>query len=58
MLSNKITFFKEDKVAINEKKHIGYLKIFIHHYENMLNKKTYLPTHLKKGYDSQRNAIH
>ena len=27
-------FFKEDKVAINEKKHIGYIKIFIHHYKN------------------------
>ena len=33
MISDKITFFffKEDKVAINEKKHIGYLKIFIRH---------------------------
>ena len=28
-------FFKEDKVAIKEQKHIGYLKIFIHHYKNM-----------------------
>ena len=28
-------FLKEDKVAINEKKHIGYLKIFFHHYKNM-----------------------
>ena len=38
MLSDKITsffFLKEDKVAFNEKKHTGYLKIFIHHYKNM-----------------------
>ena len=28
-------FLKEDKVATNEEKHIGYLKIFIHHYKNM-----------------------
>ena len=39
MLSDKITsfflFFKEDKVAINEKKHIRYFKISIHHYKNM-----------------------
>ena len=38
MLSDKITsffIFKEDKVAINEKKHIGYIKIFIHHYKNL-----------------------
>ena len=45
-------FFKEDKVAINEKKHIGYLKIFFHHYKNMFymykEKKTYASTHLKK----------
>ena len=26
-----LPFFKEVKVAINENKHIGYLKIFIHH---------------------------
>ena len=35
MLSDKITsfflFFMEDKVVINKKKHIGYLKIFIHY---------------------------
>ena len=38
MLSDKITsffFLKEDKVDFNEKQHTGYLKIFIHHYENM-----------------------
>ena len=40
MLSDKITsffFLKEEKVAFNEKKKKpnGYLKIFIHHYENM-----------------------
>ena len=39
MLSDKITsfffFLKEDKVAFNEKKTNGYLKIFIHHYKNM-----------------------
>ena len=39
MLSDKITsfffFLKEDKVAFNEKKPNGYLKIFIHHYKNM-----------------------
>ena len=28
-------FLKEDKVAFNEKKTYGYLKIFIHHYKNM-----------------------
>ena len=35
--SDRITsfFFKEDKVVINEKRHIGYLKIFIHHYKNL-----------------------
>ena len=39
MLSDKITsvfpFFKEDKVAIKEKKHSRYLKIFTHHYKIM-----------------------
>ena len=38
MLSDKITsffFFKEDEVAFNEKKHIGYLKIFINYYRNI-----------------------
>ena len=37
MLSDKITsffFFKEDKVAFNEKKQMDTL-IFIHHYKNM-----------------------
>ena len=44
MLSDKITsffFLKEEKVAFNEKKKKkkkknGYLKIFIHHYKNVL----------------------
>ena len=39
VIKSHLSFFffslKEDKVAINEKKHIGYLKIFIHHYKNM-----------------------
>ena len=38
MLSDKITsffFLKEEKVAFNEKKTNGYLKIFIHHSINM-----------------------
>ena len=40
MLIDKITsffffFLKEEKVAFNEKKTNGYLKIFIHHYKNM-----------------------
>ena len=29
-------FFKEDKIAINEKNYIGYLEIFIHHYKNII----------------------
>ena len=39
MRSDEITFFiffKEDKVAFNQKKHIGYIKIFIHHYNGYL----------------------
>ena len=46
-------FLKEDKVAFNEKKTNGYLKIFIHHYKNMfyICKKKKASTHLKKCYD-------
>ena len=43
-------FLKEDKVAFNEKKPNGYLKIFIHHYKNMfyICEKKQASTHLKK----------
>ena len=34
MLSDKL-FLKEEKVAFNEKKPNGYLKVFIHHYKDM-----------------------
>ena len=31
-----VFFLKEDKIAINEKKYIGYLEIFIHHFKNII----------------------
>ena len=51
MLSDKnhiFFFFKEDKIAINEKKYIGYLEIFIHHYKNtfIYIKKTHKHQHI------------
>ena len=41
-------FFKEDKVAIDEKKHSGYIKIFIHHYKNLfyIHIKTHKHQHI------------
>ena len=38
VIKSHLSFFlKEDKVAFNEQKANGYLKIFIHHYKNMFN---------------------
>ena len=51
MLSDKITsffFLKEDKVAFNEKKANGYLKIVIHHFKNLfyIHIKTHKHQHI------------
>ena len=48
VIKSHLFFFKEDKVAINEKKHIVYIRIFIHHYKNLfyIHIKTHKHQHI------------